>query len=99
MSGCWRKRGNAEVHVKAPIPRAVTMERVDPSLVTQGWVGDKPCLVTVDNGTYMSIPRPDIAAGWPERKQNQRYTLQTVSREALPFLKEIFLTLTLGRRH
>jgi hypothetical protein len=27
---------------------AVITENTNPSLVTQGWVGDKPCLVTVD---------------------------------------------------
>jgi hypothetical protein len=43
------------------------------------------------------VARPDIAAGWPERQLNQRYMLQTVSVEALPILKEVFLTLTLGR--
>jgi hypothetical protein len=37
-------------------------------------------------------------AGWPEREPNQRFQLQTVSGEALPILKEAFLTLTLGRR-
>jgi hypothetical protein len=29
-------------------------ENSDPSLVTQGWVGDKPCLVTVDTGAYVT---------------------------------------------
>jgi hypothetical protein len=67
----------------------VITEKADPSLVTQGWIGDKPCLVTV--------VRPDIAAGWPESLPNQRFKLQTVSGEALPVLKEVFLTLTLGR--
>jgi hypothetical protein len=27
---------------------AVITENTNPSLVTQGWVGDKPCLVTMD---------------------------------------------------
>jgi hypothetical protein len=76
----------------------VIMENTDLSLVTQGWVGEKPCLVTVDTGAYVTVVRPDIAAGWPERQPNQRFLLQTVSGEALPILKEVFLTLTLGRR-
>jgi hypothetical protein len=76
----------------------VITENADPSLVTQGWVGDKPCLVTVDTGAYVTVARPDIANGWPERQQNQLFTLQTVSGEKLPILKEVFLTLTLGRR-
>jgi hypothetical protein len=41
--------------------------------------------------------RSDIAAGWPERQLSQRFNLQTVSGETLPILKEVFLTLTLGR--
>jgi hypothetical protein len=67
-------------------------------LVTQGWIGDKPCLVTVDTGAYLTVARPDIAAGWPERQPKPGLALQTVSGEALPILKEVPLTLTLGRR-
>jgi hypothetical protein len=62
------------------------------------WVGDKPCLVTVETGAYVTVARPDIAAGWPERQLNQRFKLKTVSGESLPVLKEVFLTLTLERR-
>jgi hypothetical protein len=53
--------------------------------------------VTVDKGAYMTVASPNIATGWPERQPNQRYTLQKVSGEALLILKEVFLTLTLGR--
>jgi hypothetical protein len=52
----------------------------------------------VDTGAFVTVVRPDIAAGWPERQPNQRFKLQTVSGEALPVLKEVFLTLSLGRR-
>jgi hypothetical protein len=44
------------------------------------------------------VARPNIAAGWPERQPNQSYTLQTVSTKAIPILKEVLLTLTLGQR-
>jgi hypothetical protein len=44
----------------------------------------------MDIGTYVTMERPDIAAKWPERPPNQHFTLQTVSREALPILKEVF---------
>jgi hypothetical protein len=74
----------------------VIMENTDPSLVTQGWVGDKPCLVTVDAGVYVTVARPDIAAGWAERQSDPGFTLQTVSEESLPVLKEVLLTLTQG---
>jgi hypothetical protein len=68
----------------------------DTSLFTQGWVGDKPCRVTVDTGAYVTVARPDIAAGWSEREPNPGFMLQTVSGESLPILKEVLLTLTLG---
>jgi hypothetical protein len=84
-----RRRADASHHALT-----VITENADSSLVTQGWVGDKPCLVT---GACVTVARPDIAVGWPEREPNQRFTLQTVSGEALAILKEVFLTLTLGR--
>jgi hypothetical protein len=95
-----RRRGaNAGVYSKAP-HHALTVitENADPSLFTQGLVGDKPCVVTVDTGPNVTVARPDIAAGWPERQPNQRFRLQTASGEAFPILKEVFLTLILGRR-
>jgi hypothetical protein len=55
-------------------------------------------MVTIDTGAYVTVARPDIADGWPERKPDQRFTLQTVSGESLPIHKEVFLTLTLGQR-
>jgi hypothetical protein len=75
----------------------VITENIDPSLVTQGWVGDKPCFVTVDTGAYVTVERPDIAAGWLERQSNPGFTLQTASGKSLPIFKEVLLTLTLGR--
>jgi hypothetical protein len=59
-----RKRVNAGVYIKAP-HHALTVitENADPSLVTQGSVGDSPCLVTVDTGANVTVARPDIAAG------------------------------------
>jgi hypothetical protein len=44
------------------------------------------------------VARPDVVEGWPERQPNQKFTLQTVSGEAFHILKEVFLTLTVGRR-
>jgi hypothetical protein len=70
----------------------------DTSLVTQGWVGNKLCRVTVDTGAYIKVARPDITAGWLERQPHPGFTLQTVSGASLPILKEVLLTLTLGRR-
>jgi hypothetical protein len=55
-------------------------------MVTGDWVGEKPCLMTVDTLAYVTVARPDIAAGWPERHPNQRFTLHTVSGETLSVL-------------
>jgi hypothetical protein len=98
MSRCRRKGKDAGVYIKAS-HRTLTVitERADPSLVTQGWVCDKPCLVTIDAGAYVTVARHNIAIGWPEWQPNQRYTLQTISGESLPFLNEVFLTVILGR--
>jgi hypothetical protein len=76
----------------------VITEKAALSLVTQGWVGDKPCQVTVDTGAYVTVARPDITAGWPEMQPNPSLTLQTVSGEDLSILKEAFVTLIFGRR-
>jgi hypothetical protein len=52
----------------------------------------------VDTGAYVTIARPDIAAGWPERQPHPGFTLQTVSGESLLILKDVLLTFMLGRR-
>jgi hypothetical protein len=54
--------------------------------------------MTVNSWAYVTVARPDIATGWPERQPNQRYMLQTVSGEVLPILKEVSLPLNQGRR-
>jgi hypothetical protein len=66
--GCQWKRGDASEHIKAP-NQALTaiMEGASPSLLIQGWVGDKPCLMTVDIGVYVTVARPNTAVGWPEK--------------------------------
>lgn len=46
----------------------------------------------------MTIARPEIVAGQPERKPSRTYVLQTASRETISLLKEAFVQLTLGRR-
>jgi hypothetical protein len=94
-SGCRRKGRNTGIYIKAPHHTLTfIMERVDPSLVTQGWVCDKPRLVTIDARAYMTVARHDIAVGWSEWQPNQRDTLQAISGESLPILKELFLTHT-----
>jgi hypothetical protein len=70
----------------------VITERAKTSLVTRGWVGDKLCLIPIDTGACVT------AARWIERQPNQYHMLETASEEALPILKEVFMTLTLGQR-
>jgi hypothetical protein len=45
----------------------------------------------------MWLARPNTATQWLKRQPNQCYTLQAISGEALPLLKEVILTLTLGQ--
>jgi hypothetical protein len=80
-SGGWRRKMDANVYIKALPHHVLTVitENADPSLVTQGCVSDKPCLVTVDTRVYVTVVRSDIATRWPKRQLNQHFTLQTVS--------------------
>jgi hypothetical protein len=67
---CRKRRGNAGINIKATHHvLTVITERPDPSLVTQGCVGDNLCLVTVDTEAYVTVTRPDITVGWPERAE------------------------------
>jgi hypothetical protein len=45
----------------------------------------------------VTVIRPDIAAGLPEREPSTKCALQTASGETLPILKESFVTPTLGQ--
>jgi hypothetical protein len=51
----------------------------------------------MDTGAYVTVETPDIATGWAERQPNQSLKLQTTSEEALPILKEVYLTLNPGQ--
>jgi hypothetical protein len=57
----------------------------------QGWIGDKPCLVTINIRASVTIARPSITSGFPERKPNQCYILQMASGETLLILKETLI--------
>jgi hypothetical protein len=39
----------------------------DGSLNTKGWIGDKSCLMTIDERASVIITGPDITAGLPKR--------------------------------
>jgi hypothetical protein len=56
-----RRRANAGKCIKRPTSRVDRhFGKIDPSLVTQGWTDNKPCLVTVDTGAYVTVARPDF---------------------------------------
>jgi hypothetical protein len=68
------------------------------SLITDGWIQERPCRVIIDTGASVTIARPDLVAGLPERKPNLSYVLQTASGETIPVMREAHVELTLGRR-
>ena len=68
------------------------------SLVAEGRIQGKPCRVTIDTGASVTIARPDIVAGQPERRPSRAYVLQTASGETIPVIKQSQVELTLGRR-
>ena len=53
--------------------------------------------MTIDTGASVTIARPDIVTGNPERRPGRTYVLQTVSGETIPVL-EALVELTLGWR-
>jgi predicted aspartyl protease len=63
-----------------------------------GWIQEKPCRVTIDTGASVTVARPDIVAGLPERELSRPYVLQTASGETIPVMKEARVELTIGRR-
>jgi hypothetical protein len=68
------------------------------SLKVEGQIGDKSCLVTVDTRASVTIARPDIRAGLPQKDPPMKCILQMASGETLPILKEVLVTLTLWWR-
>jgi hypothetical protein len=68
------------------------------SLIADGWIQERPCRVTIDTRASVSIARPNIVAGLPERKPNLLYVLRTTSGETIPVMREAHVELTLGRR-
>jgi hypothetical protein len=48
-------KGRMPEYTLRPPPCAAITERADPILVAQGWVGDKPCLVTISMGAYVTV--------------------------------------------
>jgi hypothetical protein len=68
------------------------------SLIADAWIKERPCRLTIDTEASVTIARPDIVAGLPERKPNLSYDLSTASGETIPVMREAHVELTLGRR-
>jgi hypothetical protein len=58
------------------------------SLISDIWLQEKPCRVTIDTGASATVARPDIVADLPEREQSQPCVLQTASGEKMPVVRE-----------
>jgi hypothetical protein len=53
--------------VRLPHPLLnLIIKSAENSLITQGGVGDKPFLATIDTRMCVTVVRPDIVKGWPE---------------------------------
>jgi hypothetical protein len=53
--------------------------RTEDRLAADGWIQEKPCFVTIDAEAFVTVARPDIVVGLPERKPSRQYVLQMVS--------------------
>jgi hypothetical protein len=68
----------------------------DDSLNGELRTSDRSRLVTKDTCIAVTIVRPDITEGLPEREMARLYVPQMTSVETLPVLKEEFVELALG---
>jgi hypothetical protein len=60
----------------------------------KGRIVDKSCCMTIYTGPSLTIIKPDITPGLPEREQTWPYILQMASEETAPVLKEVLVELT-----
>jgi hypothetical protein len=75
----------------------ISARQGDDSLNVELWTGDKSRLVIMDTGIEVTIARPGITEGVPEREMVRPYFPQINSVGYFPFLKEEFVELALGR--
>jgi hypothetical protein len=54
-------------------------------------------MVTVDTGASLTLVRPDIAEGLPERKPIRAPFLLTISDQIIPVIKEVLVELTVDK--
>jgi hypothetical protein len=92
---CMKERES--VTSRQPHYTTAAYETVRTNLRVNGRIGDKPCIVTIDTGAAVSIARPDMAAGLPEREVTRKTYVRSVSGQIVPILKEALLKLILGK--
>jgi hypothetical protein len=68
------------------------------TLKAEGQVGDKLYLVALDSGASLTVVRPDVTAGLPERYVRTPEALQMVSDKILPIWKGTLVKFILGWR-
>jgi hypothetical protein len=66
LAGAGRE-GRKPAHALSLPTLIVVTERNENRLFAQGLVEDKPCSVTIDTGAAVTVVRPNITAGLPER--------------------------------
>jgi hypothetical protein len=94
------EKGESQCLHSAPYQTFNTVaESSNDSLLNQGWVGDEPCLITMDTGASVTTISSDVAAEAPKRKRRRHYFLQAVFKEALPILKEVLMETWDGDPH
>jgi hypothetical protein len=52
--------------------------RKNSGLIAMGWMGHKPCHVTIDIGVSVTIARPHIFAGLPEKKSSRQCSAHVI---------------------
>jgi hypothetical protein len=59
---------------------------------------DRPCRVTIDDGVFVTVARPDNVVVLPERRPGRQCVLQVGSGRTIPVVKKALVQLTLGQR-
>jgi hypothetical protein len=77
--------------------RAGSLTRTEERLVTDGWMQERPCHVTIDAGAFVTVVRPEIVVGLPERRPGRQCILQVGLGQTI-IVKEALVELTLGQR-
>jgi hypothetical protein len=63
------RKGVSEPSITPPrFTVKVLVEWAKGSLTADGWIQERPCRVTIDTGASVTVARPDVVAGLPERE-------------------------------